>query len=78
MRSQYLVILLLLAACSDGDVGEECDTSGSTDECVEGAICTNEGDVAACRQICTDQPDCPSGEACNGVCGSNIKSCQPE
>jgi hypothetical protein len=66
------------AGCSEAEIGEDCDESGSLDECVEGAICTNDGDGAVCRALCVEQEDCPTGQACNGVSGSNKKSCQPD
>jgi hypothetical protein len=71
---------LLAAACGgEGEVGESCDTSGSQDECVEGAICdSGDGDAAVCLAICEVQEDCPADEDCNGVSGSNVKACHPK
>ena len=66
--------------CGESDVGEECDESGSTQECVADAVCTGEGGSAYCRLICTSQDDCPDGFNCNGIEGtssSELKSCQP-
>jgi hypothetical protein len=80
MRHLLLVLSVLLAsvACSgESEIGEECDTAGSTDECVEGAICTNDDSGLACRRQCKDDAQCADTEACNGVSGTNIKSCQP-
>jgi len=69
----------LLIACGEGEVGDPCDEAGSEDECVDGAICTNEaGGDNVCREICEDQDDCPAGYSCNGIEGSNKKSCQPD
>jgi hypothetical protein len=68
----------LTLGCGESEIGEECDEAGSTDECVDGAICTNTGEDAVCRALCVEQEDCKGGEACNGVSGSNLKSCQPE
>jgi hypothetical protein len=75
-----LAAALFIAGCGKSDVGEECDESGATDECVDGAICTNQsdGDDPVCRTLCVDQEDCPKGQACNGVSGTNQKSCQPD
>jgi hypothetical protein len=69
---------LLFAGCASPDLGEACDTVGSTDACVDGAICTNDtvGDV--CRKVCVVQEDCPVNYSCNGVRGSSTKSCQPD
>lgn len=67
-----------LAACGGAEIGESCDEAGSTDECVDHAVCTNEDGYAACRLICAEHADCPAGHDCNGVSGTNIKSCQPD
>ena len=69
-----------LAACGGADIGETCDTSGATGECVDGAICTNNpsGSGFTCRKLCTDQVECAATEACNGIARSNQKSCQPQ
>ena len=73
-----LIALLSSAGCSEADIGEECDTPGSTDECVSGAVCTNDSGGKRCRRVCSDDKQCASTEACNGVSGTNIKSCQPK
>lgn len=75
----YVSILALpfAVACGGADVGEECDTPGSTDECVDGAICTNSSAGNFCREICDTDADCPMGLGCNGISGTSIKSCQP-
>jgi hypothetical protein len=71
---------LFATACGgEGEVGESCDTSGSEDECVDGAICdSGDGDAAVCLAICEVQEDCATDEDCNGVSGSNIKACHPK
>ena len=66
----------LLVGCGASEVGEECDDVGDTDECEDGAICTNEEGGAVCRALCKET--CPRGESCNGVSGTNLKSCQPD
>ena len=48
------------------------------DECEDGAVCTNEGEGAVCRALCKEQEDCPDDEACNGIEGTSLKSCQPD
>jgi hypothetical protein len=69
----------LLSACGASEVGEECDDAGDTDECEDGAICTNEdGGGAVCRALCKEQEDCSGGLSCNGVSGTDLKSCQPD
>jgi hypothetical protein len=78
--SGAVVAALLIGCGGEGEIGDECDESGQTeDECVDGAICTNESDDAnTCRKLCTEQEDCDAGENCNGISGSNLKSCQPD
>jgi hypothetical protein len=74
-----LAVLLAAVACSGkGDIGEDCDTAGSTDDCVDGAICTNDGDARTCRRRCNDDAQCAASEECNGVSGTTLKSCQPK
>jgi hypothetical protein len=70
--------LLALAACGNAEIGEECDKTGSTDECVEGGICDTLGGGSTtlqCLKICTQDSDCPTTQACTGVSGSNLKAC---
>jgi hypothetical protein len=69
---------MLLGGCGGAEIGETCDTGGSADECVEGAICTNDGDGNVCRLVCEVQDDCPMDYSCNGVTGGSTKSCQPD
>jgi len=81
MRRLVLMLSVLVAtvACSGkSDIGESCDTAGSTDDCVDGAICTNDDTGLTCRRVCTADTQCAATEACNGVSGTNIKSCQPK
>lgn len=70
---------LNVAACGGAEVGEECDTSGNTDECVENAVCGDSGDntgVLKCLKVCVDQADCAADEECNGVSGGSLKGCR--
>jgi hypothetical protein len=73
--------MMTVLACGEGEIGDACDEPGSTDECVDDAVCTNENsdsdDENVCRQLCEEQEDCPDDLNCNGVSGSNLKSCQP-
>lgn len=81
MTRWFVGILLgaLVAGCGGADIGEACDDTGSTDECVDGAICdTVEGERAECLAICDDDVDCDAGFSCNGVSGSNIKACHQD
>lgn len=72
-----LLLVVMLTACG-GDIGDECENSSSTDECVDGAICTREATQTVCRKICDKQDDCAAGESCNGVPQGTGKSCQPD
>jgi hypothetical protein len=69
-------LALLVSGCG-AKIGETCKTAGS-DECESGAICTNDSTALTCRKTCTTDAECASTEQCNGVSGTNIKSCQPK
>jgi hypothetical protein len=74
-----LAVAVSTLGCGEAELGEECDEAGKTDECVDGAICTNTAEDAVCRALCVEQEDCKAaGETCNGVAGTNQKSCQPD
>jgi hypothetical protein len=79
-RLLFITTVLALAACgSGGKVGDACATAGAmADECGDGAVCTQEGTALVCAKLCAQQSDCASTEACNGVSGSDLKSCQPK
>ena len=48
-------------------------------ECPAGSICTSFGSAAqVCANICTGDGSCREGLQCNGVSGSNVKSCKPK
>lgn len=72
------LLLFLLCGCGGAEIGEGCDDTGSSDECVDGAVCTNEDGGSVCRAMCDEQEDCPAAHDCNGVSGTSIKSCQPK
>jgi hypothetical protein len=79
MNARLLLLLLPITAtlgCA-GEIGEACDKSGAVSECVDSAICTTDSRGTYCRQRCTDTAQCVVPEQCNGVSGTNIKSCQP-
>jgi len=81
MTWRTLLLIVGVASCSGGaGIGDTCLSTGTTDECVAEAICTDEdsGDGSRCRKICTEHSDCDAGENCNGVSGSSTKSCQPK
>jgi hypothetical protein len=75
--SAMLLLSLALFACGT-EVGGKCDVPGS-DECVDGAMCTNESDDSAtCLPICEEHEDCDEGESCRGVSNTSINTCQPD
>jgi hypothetical protein len=73
-----MLLFVVVTGCGASDIGEECDTSGSIDDCVGGAICTAFGTANTCYKLCKEQTECSAEEDCNGVSGSNLKSCQPK
>lgn len=73
----FVVVVFGLAGCG-AEIGEDCEDSGSPDECVDGAVCTREATQTVCRQLCETQDDCPTGTTCNGISNGNLKSCQPD
>lgn len=82
MLSALLLVCLgiLVPACAS-DVGESCATKGSTDECVDGAVCELKGtsdSEPVCLKICDDSSECAATEDCNGVTGSSLKACTPK
>jgi hypothetical protein len=74
----FIAALVGAAGCGSPGLGEKCDNAGSRDACEDGLVCTNEGGNNVCRRLCTDQSQCPTGHSCNGVSGTNLKSCQPD
>ena len=73
-----LTFALFVACSGKSDIGSSCATTGSTTECVDGAVCSKTLQGAqTCQKICNDQKDCPTGTTCNGLSGS-VKSCRPD
>lgn len=78
-RLLTLSLTVLALGCASAEIGDECDTSGAKDECVDGAICTaDSGGTKTCRKSCTTDDQCGATEQCNGISGANTKSCQPK
>jgi len=72
---------ILIPGCGGAEVGESCGTKGSTEECVDGAVCDLKGtsdSEPVCLKICADSSECAATEDCNGVTGSNLKACTPK
>lgn len=83
MRTLAAIVFFFatLSGCaSEGDIGAICDKSGDSSQCVAEALCTKDGSGAGntCRKRCTEQANCAATEACNGVSGANLKTCQPK
>ncbi len=79
MKKLVLMFSLFAMACSGGvEIGGVCEMPGTSDECVSGALCTNESGGNTCQQICENQEECEEGFSCNGVTGSSEKTCQPD
>lgn len=75
----FLVSVGALSVACAAEIGEDCETEGSTDDCVDGAVCGKRSDTdgtPVCLKVCTTDTDCSSGENCNGVTGSSIKACR--
>lgn len=71
----------LLPACGGAEIGEGCETKGSQDECVDGAVCelaTSDAAEPTCLKVCKDAAECAANEDCNGVSNTNIKACTPK
>ena len=64
--------------CGGAEIGEPCDQTGSSDECVDGAICDTEGEDQICLAVCKEDSECPTDRKCTGVSGSNVKACHPK
>jgi len=88
LRTLMALVAGLAALAGCGEVGTTCPTSGSTEGCGDGLICTlaivAEPDdeyplppLNVCLQQCETSLDCGDGEVCRVVCGTNdFKSCQ--
>jgi hypothetical protein len=78
--STVLVLVLAIAACGGGDVGDSCDAEGKADsECADGAVCGKDNAGALiCLKQCTTQAECGAGEECNGISNTNLKGCRPK
>ena len=75
----FFGFITTIAACSGrADVYEACPVSGQIDACVDGAICAKAVNGALiCQFMCNDSKNCPQGTDCQGVAGTNLKSCRP-
>jgi hypothetical protein len=67
-RAGALLLALTIGACAEGEIGDACDEVGSTDECVDGAICApTDGDSGVCAGLCDTQTDCNAEDTCTAV-----------
>lgn len=76
-----LAALGTLSCGSDGELGETCDTRGSTEQCAVDLVCTRDekltgNETPVCLKQCDDQSQCAADEDCNGVSNTSTKSCQ--
>lgn len=59
--------------CSKG-----CSVEGSTTECPGGTVCSNHSNILLCAPTCQTKEDCRADYECNGLSGSEEKSCRPK
>lgn len=53
-----------------------CFTEGTDQDCPSGSICTASGLGLICANTCGSQGDCRDEYECNGVSGTDVKSCR--
>lgn len=63
-------------ALPGGACTRSCTQPGTVDVC-GGGVCTNLSSGSYCLARCADKIDCRASYNCNGISGSNLKSCQP-
>lgn len=69
MRRLVLLALLLGAACSSGDGGEEPGRCVATKDCAAGEVCDRGACVKPAPRLCADDAECGPGNAClSSVC----------
>ncbi len=77
LRLSSFLFVSAIAACGSNDIGDSCDKEGSTDDCVDNAVCQkNKAGAIVCAKLCTDKNQCSSNLDCEGVSGSNLKACR--
>ena len=71
-------LIAIAGACGGGHpVGEQCNTSGSTGDCTDGAICAlNAVGRLVCEEICSKATDCTGSSDCEPVAGSSSFACK--
>lgn len=72
------MLLLLVAACGDGSLGDSCKTEGKVDgECEDGLVCGKRESSSSlvCLKQCKESNECASDEECSGLSGS-LKACR--
>ncbi|MFL5318519.1 MAG: hypothetical protein ACJ790_02610 [Myxococcaceae bacterium] len=55
-----------------------CSVEGSGTECPGGSVCSSQGGGLLCALVCQGQNDCRAEYECNGVSGSDQKTCRPK
>jgi hypothetical protein len=61
-----------------GYCAKGCTTEGADKACGTGSVCSRSGERLLCAATCETKADCREGYECNGVTGSNLKSCRPK
>ncbi len=81
--------LFVLVACGPGEIGDECQGGAATNDCVDGAFCTQMPDeslepvdrpnsgIYVCRAVCDSNSQCEDGFVCLRAEGSMVSTCQP-
>ena len=62
----------------DGYCTKGCTNAGTDKACGAGTVCSPSGERMLCALICKEQDDCRDGYECNGVPGTELKSCRPK
>lgn len=58
--------------CSKG-----CSTPGSENECPGGTLCSTHNNQQLCAPVCQTKAECRADYECNGVTGTDKKTCRP-
>ena len=69
-------VCLTGVASPGGYCAVPCTLPGTQDDCPVNSLCTAFAGGSFCARICQNQSECRTGYTCNGVTGSNVKTCQ--
>ncbi|MDH5717204.1 MAG: hypothetical protein OEZ22_06165 [Spirochaetia bacterium] len=80
MKRKMIMLLMVVSFFASyncaNDIGESCETAGSSDECSDDGVCGYYGAELQCLKVCAADTDCAANEACNGITSTNTKGCQ--